>query len=147
MRLLRNRHTVAHSIVLGHPPLYDPSRPSSTMRVAILVLAVACAIMPALAQSASFPRTPSSISLSCMMTYGTLIEACALPCLLLANSGTCQIGDSSCLCQERSYVSSVETCFESRCSNADEQRALRTVSELCDLVTVCGMLRILWLLD
>ena len=116
------------------------------MRASFVPLLLAAAASASLMerQLSSLPSTPfhlfflSSIVPCHDLNFMNVLDqltlralACALPCLVSANFGSCSQTDIACLCSSSSFVSSLATCIESSCTGADVQTAISQATALC----------------
>ncbi|PAV18153.1 hypothetical protein PNOK_0663900 [Pyrrhoderma noxium] len=64
------------------------------------------------------------------------IPTCALTCIASADTGSCSQTDTSCLCNDQSFVSSTTTCIETSCSSDDVAAAEAFAQQTCESVGV-----------
>ncbi|KAG7445292.1 uncharacterized protein BT62DRAFT_920554 [Guyanagaster necrorhizus] len=84
----------------------------------------------------SFVALPLSILVagsSASTIHARQLPSCAVSCTTSSNInyGNCSTTDDACLCQDTSFVTSVETCINSNCSGSDLQTALSEAQALC----------------
>ncbi|KAK7683577.1 hypothetical protein QCA50_013415 [Cerrena zonata] len=61
---------------------------------------------------------------------------CANPCIMNAQTGSCQSDDLNCLCNSSDFISSTTSCIISSCSADDAQKAEAVARQFCATVGV-----------
>ncbi|KAI0063675.1 hypothetical protein BV25DRAFT_1899255 [Artomyces pyxidatus] len=62
--------------------------------------------------------------------------ACAIPCLLGADFGSCAQTDLACLCASPAFITSTNTCFNTSCTGDDLAAAIAAAVSTCESVGV-----------
>ncbi|KAF8351895.1 hypothetical protein F5887DRAFT_932887 [Amanita rubescens] len=90
----------------------------------------------ALAAAAISGLVASGVSAHMLEARQSSLPSCAAVCISGASLGGCAATDTSCLCKNQAFVTSVTDCIYAKCTGSDLTTAINIAKEMCQAVGV-----------